>query len=80
VQKTDDVKIIGRQTLYQGHFRLDRYRFRCPLHGGGWSKILSREVLDRGGAVALLLYDPDRDAVVLVEQFRLPALLGGATA
>ena len=78
--KSDDIKIVSRKTLYQGHFRLDGYRFRHRLYEGGWSKTLNREVLDRGIAVALLLYDPDSDAVVLVEQFRLPALLGGAGA
>ncbi|HEX4112448.1 MAG TPA: NUDIX domain-containing protein [Stellaceae bacterium] len=74
-----DVKISGKKPLYRGHFRLDLYRFRHRLHAGGWSKTIRREVFDRGGAVSLLLYDPDRDAVVLVEQFRLPALLGGGS-
>lgn len=74
----DDIKIIEKTTLYQGHFRLDRYRFRQRLFRGGWSKPVTREVLDRGAAVALLLYDPDRDAVVLIQQFRLPAMLAGS--
>src|SRR5665213_542878 len=76
----DDLKIVRRKPLYRGHFRLDLYRFRHRLHAGGWSKIIGREIFDRGNAVALLLYDPDRDTVVLVEQFRLPAMLGGAPA
>lgn len=74
----DDVKILERTRLYKGHFRLDRYRFRHRKFSGRWSKTVVREVLDRGGAVALLLYDPDRDAVVLVQQFRLPAMLAGS--
>jgi ADP-ribose pyrophosphatase len=74
-----DVKIIGKTKLYQGHFRLDKYRFRHRKFDGSWSKPVAREVLDRGAAVSLLLYDPDRDAVVLIEQFRLPAMLGGAS-
>lgn len=73
----DDVKILAKTKLYQGHFHLDKYRFRHRMFDGGWSKTVSREVLDRGAAVALLLYDPDRDAVVLIEQFRLPAMLAG---
>jgi ADP-ribose pyrophosphatase len=76
---TDEIRISATESLYRGHFRLTLYRFRQPLHAGGWSKILSREVYDRGMAVAVLLYDPDRDAVVLVEQFRLPARLGGVS-
>jgi ADP-ribose pyrophosphatase len=77
--KHDDFDLIAKEPLYSGHFHLDRYRFRHRLFAGGWSEPVSREVLDRGGAVALLLYDPDRDAVVLIEQFRLPALLAGSS-
>ncbi len=73
-----DIKIIDKTTAYRGHFRLDKYRFRFRMFGGRWSKPVTREVLDRGAAVALLLYDPDRDAVVLIEQFRLPAMLAGS--
>ena len=35
---------------------------------------MQRECLERGQAVAVLLYDPKRDQVVLIEQFRLGAL------
>src|SRR6185437_11977779 len=34
---------------------------------------IRREVLRRGGAVAVMLYDPDRDTVLLIEQFRIGA-------
>ncbi|MEM6492210.1 MAG: NUDIX hydrolase, partial [Pseudomonadota bacterium] len=40
---------------------------------GGWSPALSREVAIRGPAVVALPYDPARDAVGLIQQFR-PAL------
>jgi ADP-ribose diphosphatase len=76
---TEDAKISAGEPLYRGHFRLDRYRFRQRLHAGGMSQELSREVFDRGPAVGVLLYDPGRDAVVLVEQFRLPAQLAGVS-
>src|SRR6476660_6105661 len=33
----------------------------------------------RGQAASIVLYDPDRESVVLVEQFRLPALLAGSS-
>jgi len=35
---------------------------------------MSRELFERGHAVAVLLYDPREDAVVMVEQFRIGAL------
>ena len=77
---TDDLQILGRETVYHGFFRIDRYRLRHRLHAGGWSAEMSREVFERGRAVGLLLYDPVVDAVVMVEQFRLPAHLAGFRA
>jgi ADP-ribose pyrophosphatase len=73
----DRVKILERTTAHDGFFRLRRYRLRHTLFGGGWSSEISREVFERGPCAAVLLYDPQRDAVVLVEQFRLPAHLAG---
>lgn len=34
---------------------------------------MTREVFERGHAVGVLLYDPDRDVVVMIEQFRIGA-------
>jgi ADP-ribose pyrophosphatase len=73
----EGVEILERAVAYQGFFRIDRYRLRHRLHVGGWSGALTREVFERGRAVGVLLYDPERDAVVLIEQFRLPAHLAG---
>src|SRR6266446_8966436 len=61
------------------HLRIDTFEFRHRLFSGEWSAERSYDVLRRGGAVAIVLYDPDRDRVVLVEQFRLPALLAGSS-
>jgi ADP-ribose pyrophosphatase len=76
----DALEIIDHETAYQGFFRVGRYRLRYRRYDGGWSPELSREVFERGRAVGLLLYDPIGDAVVLVEQFRLPAHLAGFTS
>ena len=72
-----DVEIVARETRYQGYFRIDRYRLRHRLHGGGWSGVMTRELFERGHAVAVLPYDPRADAVVLIEQFRLGAYAAG---
>lgn len=75
-----DIEILDRETCYQGFFRVDRYRLRHRLFNGGWSPALTREVFERGHAAAVLPYDPQRDEVVLIEQFRIGALAapGGA--
>jgi ADP-ribose pyrophosphatase len=76
----DAVKILKRETVYQGFARLDRYRLRHRLYAGGWSEEMEREIFERGRTVGVLLYDPARDTVILVEQFRLPAHLAGFPA
>ena len=73
----DAVEILDRETAYRGFFRLDRYRLRHRTFAGGWSPELTREVFERGHCAALLPYDPRRDEVVLLQQFRLPALAAG---
>jgi len=45
------------------------------LYAGGWSPEISRELFVRGSCVAVLLYDPHADKVVLIEQFRAGAIL-----
>src|SRR5699024_8764872 len=70
----NDVELIEKQTLYQGFFSLKAYRFRHRLFNGKMSEIITREVFERGHAVALLAYDAKQDAVVMVEQIRVGAM------
>jgi ADP-ribose pyrophosphatase len=71
------VKIISRKRGFRGFFRVDVYRLKHRLFSGGWSAEIEREIYERGRTAGVLLYDPQRDEVVLVEQFRLPSLLAG---
>ena len=68
-------EIIDRKVGYQGFFRLEKYRLRHALFAGGWSDEIDRELFMRGNCVAVLLYDPDADKVVLIEQFRVGGIL-----
>jgi ADP-ribose pyrophosphatase len=72
-----EVQIVARDNAYSGYFRIDRYRVRHTLFDGGTSPEIRREVFDRGHAVAVILYDPVRDAVILIDQFRIGALAAG---
>jgi ADP-ribose pyrophosphatase len=74
-----DADIVDATTAFERYLRIDTFRFRHRLFSGEWSGVRSYDVLRRGQAVAILLYDPDRESVVLVEQFRLPALLAGSS-
>jgi ADP-ribose pyrophosphatase len=68
------VEIIAREIVYRGFFQLERYTLRHSLYAGGMSGVLVRELLERGHAAAVLPYDPVRDEVILIEQFRIGAL------
>jgi len=61
--------------VYNGFFRLEKYKLQHTLYQGGWSEEITRELFMRGNCVAVLLYDPKRDEVVLIEQFRAGAIL-----
>jgi ADP-ribose pyrophosphatase len=73
-----DVEIIEATTPFERFLRVDTIRFRHRLFSGEWSGANTYDVLRQGAAAAIVLYDPDQDAVVLIEQFRLPALLAGS--
>lgn len=68
------VEIVKRENGYQGFYKLDRVHLRHELFAGGMSREISREVFVRHDAVCVLPYDPQRDEVVLIEQFRVGAL------
>jgi ADP-ribose pyrophosphatase len=72
-----DLRIVAHEVAFRRHLRLDVLRFQNRLYSGEWSGERIHDIVRRGAAVAVLLYDPDREAVVLVEQFRLPPLLAG---
>jgi ADP-ribose pyrophosphatase len=76
----DSIAINERETVYRGFFRVDHFLLRHRLFAGGWSAELSREVFLRHDAAGILLYDPQRDEIVLIEQFRLAAHLAGFAA
>jgi ADP-ribose pyrophosphatase len=69
-----DVEIFEKTVCFEGFFRLERYRLRHRLFNGDWSCPVVRELFDRGHAAAVLPYDPIRDEVILIEQFRIGAL------
>lgn len=62
--------------LHAGFLRVNHYRVEVERHAGGVRE-LEWEVMERGNAVGVLGYDPARDEVVLVNEFRPGALAAG---
>lgn len=71
-----DTEIIDSKVLYDGFFKMKKYKVKHKLFKGGWSQTFERELFERGHAAAILPYDPKLDHVVLIEQFRVGALIG----
>jgi ADP-ribose pyrophosphatase len=73
----ETAELVRHEVAFEGYFKVVRYFFRHTLHNGGMSGVISREVFERGQAGAVLLYDPQRDEVVLIRQFRAGAYVAG---
>ena len=69
------VEIRGQNRLFDDFFKLDEVIVAHQRHDGTMSSDERRLVFERGDAVAVLLFDVDVRSVILVEQFRLPALV-----
>jgi len=69
-----DVEILKQEVIYQGHMKLLKYELKYRLFAGGWSPVVIRELFQSRHAVGVLLFDPLRDEIVLIEEFRLGAL------
>lgn len=69
-----DVEILSRETAYRGFYELQKLRLRHRLFDGGMSGEMERELFIRHAAVGVLPYDPLRDEIVLIEQFRVGAI------
>ena len=69
----EDMEIVAEKTLYKGFFTLKQIQFKHKLFAGGESGIVTRELLIKGAASAVIAYDPKADSVVLVEQVRIGA-------
>lgn len=69
-----DLEVVQRTPGYRGFFAIDKVILKHRLYAGGWSPPFVRELFLRDPAAGVLLYDPDRDQLVMVEQFRIGAL------
>lgn len=70
------INIASKETLHSGWSRLTRVTLDYTRDDGTTQR-LEREIFDHGHAACVLLFDPARETVVLIRQFRLPAYLDG---
>ena len=70
-----EIKIIDNQLLSDNWYILRKYTFDL-LTKDGWQR-QSREDYDRGNGAVILLYNQEKQTVVLTRQFRLPTYVNG---
>ena len=71
-QMTKTVQIVQRRDVFKKFFRIEEVTLRHELFDGSMSAEMTRLILDRGDSVAMLLCDPEKQVVLLCEQFRVP--------
>ena len=74
------VDVLGTEWLSQGFMKLAKFTVKHDSFAGGTIGPMTREIVVRTSAVAVLPYDPIGDKILLIEQFRLAAHLAGFPA
>jgi len=70
------IKNIEKKVLSDNWYTLYKIIFDYRLKDGRWVQQI-RESYDRGNGAAILLYNDEKETVVLIRQFRMPSFLNG---
>jgi nudix-type nucleoside diphosphatase (YffH/AdpP family) len=70
------VSIVNEEVLSDNWYTLRKYTFDYQRHDGNWER-QSREAYDRGNGATILLYNSEKQTVILTRQFRLPTYTNG---
>jgi nudix-type nucleoside diphosphatase (YffH/AdpP family) len=74
--RSERVRIIEERLLSDDWYVLRKTTFEYRCRDGRWQR-QSRETYDRGNGSVLLLFNVERETVVLTRQFRFPAYVNG---
>nr|WP_295929705.1 GDP-mannose pyrophosphatase NudK [uncultured Dyadobacter sp.] len=74
--KNSRVKIESEEVLSDNWYTLRKYTFDYQRTDGSWER-QSREAYDRGNGATILLYNAEKQTVILTRQFRLPTYTNG---
>lgn len=70
-------EVVNNRLIAGDFFRFRGVDLRYETFGGGMTDPLPREVFQGGEAALILPYDPVRDTILLVEQFRVGSFVRG---
>ncbi len=75
-ERVDNLEI---EILSDNWYTLKKVNFDFRKNDGNWER-QSREAYDRGNGAAILLYNLEKETVILTKQFRMPTFLNGNTS
>ena len=75
-ERVDNLEI---EILSDNWYTLKKVNFDFRKNDGNWER-QSREAYDRGNGAAILLYNLEKETVILTRQFRMPTFLNGNTS
>lgn len=70
VAEAEDVEVIAAREPYAHFFAVEEFDLRFRRFDGTMSPVVNRAVFVSGDAATLVPYDPVRDRVLVIEQFR----------
>ena len=70
------IRNIKSELLSDNWYHLYKYTYELQLNDGTWERQY-REAYDRGNGAAILLYNLEKESVILTNQFRLPTYVNG---
>ena len=74
--QNNKTKNLRTEILSDNHYTLKKVTYDYRKQDGTWES-QSREAYDRGNGAVILLYHPEKKAVILTKQFRLPTYING---
>jgi len=72
------VEIDRQSTLFDDFFRIEEAHLRYERFDGTMTDVVRRLSFERGDSVAVVLFDPTRERLVFVNQFKYPTYAKGA--
>ena len=70
------VRNIRTELLSDNWYTLNKITFEYLGNNGKW-QTQKRESYDRGNGAAILLYNQEKNTIILTRQFRMPSYLNG---
>lgn len=70
------IRNINKDILSDHWYTLIKYTYEYQKEDGSWETQI-RETYDRGNGAAILLYNKEKETVILTKQFRMPTYVNG---